>query len=96
MHSNDASDIAGPLQGKVALVTGAARGIGAAVVRRLVDEGWSVVAVDACADDPALPYPMAECAQLEALSSIGPVTTVVADVRDVVALAASVETAESS
>lgn len=41
---------------RVAVVTGAARGIGAATVRGLAGQGWSVVAVDVCADDPRLPY----------------------------------------
>jgi SDR family mycofactocin-dependent oxidoreductase len=41
---------------RVAVVTGAARGIGAATVSVLADAGWSVVAVDRCADDPRLPY----------------------------------------
>ena len=40
----------------VAVVTGAARGIGAATVDRLVSAGWKVVAVDVCADDPSLDY----------------------------------------
>ena len=76
---------------RVALVTGAARGIGAATVRRLAGSGWSVVATDVCADDPALPYPMATRDELEELRSLGEVTTVVADVRDVDALGAAVQ-----
>ncbi len=49
---------------KAAVVTGAGRGIGAATVLALAGAGWSVLAVDAAADDPALPYPMATPAEL--------------------------------
>src|SRR5581483_1807587 len=41
---------------RVALVTGAARGIGAATVAALAAGGGRVVAADRCADDPAVPY----------------------------------------
>ncbi|MGP0032564.1 MAG: mycofactocin-coupled SDR family oxidoreductase [Acidimicrobiales bacterium] len=51
----------------VAVVTGAARGIGAATVDRLVADDWRVVAVDICADDPALDYALATPDDLGAL-----------------------------
>jgi 3alpha(or 20beta)-hydroxysteroid dehydrogenase len=43
----------GGLDGKVAIVTGAARGLGAACARRLVAEGASVVVADVLVDDGA-------------------------------------------
>jgi SDR family mycofactocin-dependent oxidoreductase len=78
---------------RVALVTGAARGIGAATVTALVAEGWSVVAVDRAADDPRLPYRLGTRAELEKLAS-DRVRTVVADGTDEAALRAAVELAE--
>ncbi len=66
---------------RVALVTGAARGIGAETVRRLAADNWAVVAVDCCADDPDLPYPLGTRGQLEALREAGEVTTLIADAR---------------
>lgn len=76
---------------RVALVTGAARGIGAATVRRLAAADWSVVAVDICTDDPAVPYAMASPEELHALEPLGAVMTVVADVRDVASLQRAVD-----
>ncbi len=52
---------------RVAIVTGAGRGIGAATVAALVADDWHVVAVDRGSDDPRLPYPMASAADLGAV-----------------------------
>ncbi|HWG60230.1 MAG TPA: mycofactocin-coupled SDR family oxidoreductase [Streptosporangiaceae bacterium] len=87
---------------RVALVSGAARGIGAATVRMLAEGGWAVLAVDRCADDPALPYRLATRADLdrvvrEALAAAAEPDAVrpcVADTRDAAALAAAVAEAE--
>jgi SDR family mycofactocin-dependent oxidoreductase len=80
----------------VAVVTGAARGIGAATVDRLVGEGWSVVAVDACADDPAITYPLASRADLEGLADRhgAAVTPFVGDVRSQAAMDKAVALAQ--
>lgn len=86
---------------RVALVTGAARGIGAATVAALVAQGWRVLAVDRAGDDPDLPYPMATPAELQAVvaaanqaGGTGVAHGVAADVRDVDGLAAAVAEAE--
>jgi len=65
------------------------------VVHRLAGDGWRVVAVDVCADDPSLAYPLATCAELDAVAAKHPDTVlpVVADVRDEPALAAAVRLA---
>ena len=78
---------------RVALVTGAARGIGAATVRALSEEGWCVVAVDRAEDDPRLPYPLGTRAELAALAG-DTVAPVVADTCDPVAVAGAVRVAE--
>ena len=78
---------------RVALVTGAARGIGRATVDILYGQGYSVVAVDSCAGEgpnrPAgVEYPLATPEELSSLELAYPgrVVTSMTDVRDVEAM----------
>jgi SDR family mycofactocin-dependent oxidoreductase len=77
----------GVLEGKVALVTGAARGLGRTHVVRLAEEGAAVIAVDLCAQIPTVDYPMATSADLaETVAAVekagGHIVASVADVRN--------------
>ncbi|HXX88697.1 MAG TPA: mycofactocin-coupled SDR family oxidoreductase [Acidimicrobiales bacterium] len=93
-----------PDEGRVAIVTGAGRGIGAATVVTLAGSGWSVLAVDRAADDPALPYAMSTRAELDDVveragacaGSPDRVRGVVADVRDHEAMDSVVVRAEEA
>jgi SDR family mycofactocin-dependent oxidoreductase len=55
----------GKLDGRVAFITGGARGQGRAHALALAAEGADVVVVDICADLPAIGYPMATVDQLD-------------------------------
>lgn len=52
----------------LAVVTGAARGIGGATAARLAGLGWSLLLVDACSDQPAIEYAMPTPADLETVA----------------------------
>jgi SDR family mycofactocin-dependent oxidoreductase len=85
----------GKLEGKVAFITGAARGQGRSHAIRLAQEGADIIAVDICQQIASVPYPMAtpddlaETAKLvEALDRR--IFTAQADVRDAAALKAAV------
>lgn len=80
---------------RVALVTGAARGIGAATVAELCRQGYGVAALDVCSGGNVLPgvgYAMANRAQLDSLARRFPgrVLTIESDVRDREALESAV------
>ena len=51
--------MAGKLEGKVAFITGAARGQGRSHAVRLAQEGANIIAVDICAQVGSVAYPMA-------------------------------------
>ena len=73
------------LQGKVAFVTGAARGQGRAHAVRLAREGADILALDICADIAAMDYPNATRAELDETAEL-----VAAQGRKIVALTADV------
>lgn len=86
----------GKLEGKVAFITGAARGQGRSHAVRLAQEGADVIAVDICSQIDSVPYPMATPADLEETVSAVEgldrrIVAVEADVRDIAALKAAVE-----
>ncbi|MFI5614258.1 mycofactocin-coupled SDR family oxidoreductase [Amycolatopsis sp. NPDC051903] len=88
------------MSARIAVVTGAARGIGAATVLALAKRGYAVLAVDRAADDPDLPYAMGTAAELAAVVKAArehsaEVEEFVADVRDPRAVAAAVADAEN-
>lgn len=84
----------GTLSGKVAFITGAARGQGRSHAIRLAHDGADIIAVDICAQIDSVPYPMPtpeDLAQtVKKVEALGRrVYAVPADVRDEVALASA-------
>jgi SDR family mycofactocin-dependent oxidoreductase len=55
----------GRLAGKVAFITGIARGQGRSHAVRLAEEGADIIGLDICADLPHVPYPLATTGDLE-------------------------------
>jgi SDR family mycofactocin-dependent oxidoreductase len=88
--------VSGRLEGKVAFITGAARGQGRSHAVRLAQEGADIIAVDLCAQMSSVGYPMATeedlaetVRQVEALDRR--IVASVADVRDSAALKGAVD-----
>ncbi|MBL7501736.1 mycofactocin-coupled SDR family oxidoreductase [Frankia sp. CNm7] len=88
--------MAGRVEGKVAFITGVARGQGRAHAVRLAEEGADIIGVDLLADVETIGYPMASAADLaETVAEVEKlgrrIVTAVADVRDEAALAAALD-----
>jgi SDR family mycofactocin-dependent oxidoreductase len=88
--------VGGRVEGKVAFITGAARGQGRSHAVRLAEEGADIIAVDICEELPGVPPPAATeddlretVAQVEALDRR--IVSAKADVRDLDALRAVVD-----
>jgi SDR family mycofactocin-dependent oxidoreductase len=85
----------GLLDGKVAFITGAARGQGRSHAVRLAQEGADIIAIDICGEAAVVPYPVATRADLdETVRAVEAedrrIVARVADVRDQGALDAAV------
>jgi SDR family mycofactocin-dependent oxidoreductase len=88
--------VAGKLEGKVAFITGAARGQGRSHAIRLAEEGADIIAVDICAQIASVAYPMATPEDLaETVKAVEALDRRIvarqADVRDEAGLRAALE-----
>ena len=86
----------GRVEGKVALISGAARGQGRSHARLLAAEGADIIAVDICADIETNEYPLARPEDLDETARLVEkegrrAYTEIADVRDRAALSAAID-----
>jgi SDR family mycofactocin-dependent oxidoreductase len=87
----------GSLDGKVAFITGVARGQGRSHAIRLADDGADIIGVDICADIASNGYPMASRDELDETVALveergGKMLASIADVRDFHQLKAALDT----
>jgi SDR family mycofactocin-dependent oxidoreductase len=88
--------MSGRVEGKVAFITGAARGQGRSHAVRLAQEGADIIAIDICRQIESVPIPMSTPEDLEETvaqvkAAGGRIVATQADVRDIDALKAAVD-----
>src|SRR5690349_12276423 len=86
----------GRVEGKVAVITGAARGQGRSHAIRLAEEGADIIAIDACTNFPTVQYDMAteedlQQTQKEVEALDRRIVTAKVDVRDAAGLKAAID-----
>lgn len=86
----------GKLDGKVAFITGVARGQGRSHALRLAEEGADIIGIDLCADIATNPYPLATPEELDETVALVEkrdrrMVARVADVRDYAAVKSAVD-----
>jgi SDR family mycofactocin-dependent oxidoreductase len=91
----------GTLDGRVAFVTGVARGQGRSHAVKLAEEGADIIGIDALVDEPTVHYPLATKADLdetaELIESLGRRAILSqADIRDLPTLTAAVDAGVAS
>jgi SDR family mycofactocin-dependent oxidoreductase len=89
------------LEGKVAFITGAARGQGRSHAVRLAEDGADIVAVDICADVETVPYPLGTADELAETAKLVEAAgrrcaTATADIRSLEQLGAAVDLAKET
>ncbi len=85
-----------PLEGKVAFITGAARGLGRAHAVRLAADGANIIAVDICEQIASVPYPLSTADDLAATVELvedagGGIVARQGDVRDRASLSVALQ-----
>jgi len=80
----------------VGIVTGAARGIGAAIADELHAAGHELVLIDRCTDDPRLDYSLGTEAELRCVADRCNAEIVIGDIADLETAHAAVDRARSS
>src|SRR2546430_6349331 len=96
LHERDDSTMTGRVEGKVAFITGAARGQGRSHAVTLAREGADIIAVDIAAQIASVPYPMATPEDLaqtvkEVEATARRIVATQADVRDYDAVKAALD-----